>query len=83
MELPREIQLYIYSYLYEKWRPVWNKVMEEVKRIEIESKRLVCSGLLCKRWKLEKEIEVKICMDCGNYYRIPMYSCGVIGCSCD
>lgn len=79
MELPREIQMYIYVFLYDKWREKWSSVMSEVLRIEIKSKMLVCSGLWMKRWN---KLEIKICMDCGNYYKIPMYSCEAISCSC-
>ena len=79
MELPREIQMYIYGFLYDEWREKWSSVMREVLRIEIKSKRFPISGLLLKRWNKK---EIKICMDCGNYYRIPMYSCERISCSC-
>ena len=80
MELPREIQVYIYSYLYDKWRIKWKSVMKEMLTVEIESKILSISGLLSKRWN---KIRTKICMECGNYYRIPMYSSYIIVCSCD
>ena len=80
MELPRDIQLYIYGFLYDKWRPVWKKVMKELATVEIETKILLGSGLLFKRWN---KIRTKICLDCGNYYRIPMYSSYSIVCTCD
>ena len=80
MELPREIQIYIYRFLYDKWRLLWNKVMKELLTVEIETKLLAFSGLFSKRWN---KIRTKICLDCGNYYRIPMYSSVFIACSCD
>jgi len=80
MELPRELQMYIYSYLYDKWRTVWKSVMKEMKEIEIETKTLPISGLYCKRWN---EKRIKICLECGEYYNIPMYWSLAMYCSCD
>ena len=82
MELPREIQIYIYSYLFDKWRIKWSKVMKEVLSIEIKERILRISNLMYKSWKIGKEMSLKICLDCGEYYSIPMYSCHAIGCAC-
>ena len=82
MELPREIQLYIYKFLYDKWRPLWNKVMKELVTIEIKVRIFKISGLLSKSWHLDKVKEIKICIVCGNYYKIPMYSCHKLSCDC-
>ena len=83
MELPREIQVYIYTFLYDKWRNHWKKVMKEIMEIERKVQIMGCSGLCSTSWKYKKEINVKTCIDCGEYYRIPMYSCQRISCSCD
>ena len=80
MELPREVQVYIYTFLYDKWRLKWSEVMKEVLKIEIKSRMLRMSGLLHKRWN---SLEIRICLDCGDYYRIPMYSCHKVCCGCD
>jgi len=83
MELPREIQRYIYAFLYDKWRIQWKKVMKEIGAIEIKRRILGCSGLWSTRWIFRKEMSAKMCIECGEYYRIPMYSCQRISCSCD
>jgi len=80
MELPRELQVYIKSYLYDKWRRNWRSVMKEMKGIKMESEYQMYSGLYCKRWN---EKQIKICMECGEYYNIPMYSSLAMYCSCD
>jgi hypothetical protein len=82
MDLPREIQVYIYSFLYDKWRIKWSTVMKSVMKIERKVQMLGCSSLWSTEWIGTKKT-VKICMDCGEYYRIPMYSCQRISCSCD
>jgi len=82
MELPREIQMYIYGFLNDKWRNQWSKVMKSVLKIERKVRMLGCSGLWSTQW-IGTKISVKICIDCGEYYRIPMYSCQRISCSCD
>jgi len=80
MELPRELQVYIYSFLYDKWLIRWKSVMKEMKEIEIESKIQVISGLYCKRWNKKR---IKICLECGDYYNIPMYGSLAMYCRCD
>jgi hypothetical protein len=79
MELPREIQIHIYRYLYDKWREAWKEVMREVNEIRIEIKYLALSRLMTKSWN---SIRTNICIDCGNYYKVPFYSCLDTSCAC-
>jgi hypothetical protein len=87
MELPRELQVYILSYLYEPWRKHWKKVMTTLNSVEMISRHFQLSNLTIRTWMLpvtstRKIIQYRICVDCGNYYQIPFYSCSVIGCDC-
>jgi hypothetical protein len=87
MELPREIQVYILSYLYDPWKKKWKKVMETLNGLEVLSRHFQLSNLVIKTWMLPKNsirriIQYRLCLDCGNYYQIPMYSCSVVGCDC-
>lgn len=82
MELPREIQVYILSYLYEPWKKRWTDVMSTLTRVKILNRHLQLSHLSLKTWVLPKPIQCRMCLDCGNYYRIPLYSCSVVGCDC-
>ena len=83
MELPRELQVYILSYLYDPWRKRWREVMKYFAEIEILSRLFRLSNLVIKTWRFpDKIIQYRMCIDCGNYYQIPMYSCSVVGCDC-
>ena len=83
MELPRELQVYILSYLYDPWRKRWREVMKSFDEIEILTRHFRLSNLMIKTWRFpEKIIQYRMCLDCGNYYQIPMYSCSVVGCDC-
>jgi hypothetical protein len=83
MELPRELQVYILSYLYDPWRKRWREVMKSFDEIEILSRHFRLSNLVIKTWRFpNKIIQYRMCIDCGNYYQIPMYSCSVVGCDC-
>ena len=84
MELPREIQVYILSYLYEPWKKKWRRVMNALNGLQILCRHFQLSNLMMKTWVLPKHrvLQYRICLDCGNYYQIPLYSCSVIGCDC-
>ena len=87
VELPRELQVNILSYLYEPWKKHWKKVMKTFSEIEILSRHFQLSNLIIKTWILPKGssrriIQYRMCLDCGNYYQIPLYSCSVVGCDC-
>lgn len=83
MELPRELQVYILSYLYDPWRKRWREVMKSFDEIEILSRYFHLSNLVIKTWRFpEKIIQYRMCLECGNYYQIPMYSCSIVGCDC-
>jgi hypothetical protein len=83
MELPRELQVYILSYLYDPWRKRWREVMQSFAEIEILSRHFRLSNLVIKTWRFpNKIIQYRMCIDCGNYYQIPMYSCSAVGCDC-
>jgi hypothetical protein len=87
MELPRELQVYILSYLYDPWKKHWKEVMTTLKAAEILTKHFQLSNLTIKTWMLpalskRRIIQYRVCLDCGNYYQIPMYSCSALGCEC-
>lgn len=87
MELPRELQVYIMSFLYDPWKKHWKKVISTLKSVEMVSRHFQLSNLTIKTWMLpplstRRIIQYRICVDCGNYYQIPLYSCSVIGCDC-
>ena len=87
MELPRELQVYILSYLYDPWKKRWREVMKSFAEIEILSRHFHLSNLVIKTWSLPEKstrriVQYRVCIDCGNYYQIPMYSCSVVGCDC-
>ena len=82
MELPREVQQYIFSFLYDKWRPQWNRVMKELKEIQSQSKIWIISRFMVRDWYLRKPKHYKICLDCGNYYSLPLYGSLAMYCDC-
>jgi len=82
MELPREIQMYILSFLYDPWRKHWRQVMNALIGVKILNRHLQLSHLSLKTWVLPKPIQTRVCLDCGNYYQIPLYSCSSLGCDC-
>jgi len=82
MELPREIEVYIYSFLYDKWRVRWNLVMKEILSLEEKTKILNISRFMIKEWKLERPKEIKICLDCGEYYNVRFYGSMAMWCDC-
>jgi hypothetical protein len=81
-ELPRELQVYICSYLYNPWIKKWRKVIESIRNIHILNRILPLSHLCLRTWMTPKIIQCHICLDCGNYYQIPLYSLSVVGCDC-
>jgi hypothetical protein len=82
IELPREIQLYIFQFLYDKWRPRWKDVMKELISIQHITRTLVISRFMIKDWYLIRPKHFMICLDCGNYYNLPMYSTLAMFCDC-
>ena len=84
MELPREIQVYILSYLYDPWRKRWKHVMKTLKNVEMLSHHFQLSRLMLKTCTMpgRRIIQYRVCLDCGNYYHVPLYSCSVVGCDC-
>jgi hypothetical protein len=83
MELPREIQVYILSYLYDPWRKRWKQVMKTLKQVEMVSHHFQLSRLMLKTCTMPGQIiQYRVCLDCGNYYHLPLYSCSTVGCDC-
>jgi hypothetical protein len=82
MELPREIQVYIYSFIYDKWRKEWKKVVEEIECIENRTKYYIISRFMRKEYLLPKQKEFTICLECGNYYKPRLYSSLAMYCDC-
>jgi hypothetical protein len=82
MELPREIQLYIFNFLYDKWRPYWKNVMQELSDTYHVSRTMVHNRLVRQSWNLPKGLQFTICLDCGNFYALPMYSTCAMYCNC-
>jgi len=82
MELPRELQMYIYHFLYDKWRPVWKGVMEELLKIESETKIWQISRFMIKEWKLNTPKQFMICLDCGHFYNLPLHGSMAMWCDC-
>jgi len=82
MEFPREIQIYIYRFLYDKWRPVWKEVMQELMKLECKTKIWNISRFMIKEWKLKTPKEIKICLECGNFYSLPLYGSMSMWCDC-
>jgi hypothetical protein len=82
MELPREVQLHILRYLYDPWRPRWNRVMKELSEVQYRVRYWTISRFMVKDWNLTKPKHYMICLDCGNYYNLPMYGCLAMYCDC-
>ena len=82
MELPRELQLYIFRFLYDKWRTVWKEVMLDLLRLEFHTKIWNISRFMVKEWKLKKLKHIKICLDCGHFYNLPLYRSMTMWCDC-
>jgi hypothetical protein len=72
----------ILSYLYDPWKRRWKEVIQSILKIEILTRHLPLSHLSLKTWLLPRPIQSRMCLDCGNYYQIPLYSCSVVGCDC-
>jgi hypothetical protein len=81
-ELPREIVLKMYTYIYNKWETPWRKVMKELLGTEEISKILPISRCMRKEWDLKKRKQYTICIDCGQYYQLPLYSNLSMYCEC-
>jgi len=79
MELPRELQLHILSFLYDPWRPVWASVMRELESLHVETQTMVLSRFMRKYMPGKM---YTICLDCGNFYRIPIYGSLAMYCEC-
>jgi len=77
--LPREVQLYIYEYVYDRWKEEWSKVMSELLRLETKTHILVLSRFMRKY--IGKRVYT-ICLDCGHYYNLPLYSSLSMYCDC-
>ena len=82
MEVPRELQIYIYRFLYDKWRPVWKEVMQELMKLECKTRIWTISRFMIKEWKLKKTKEIKICLECGHFYSLPLYGSLAMWCDC-
>jgi len=82
MELPRELQLHIFQYLYDPWRSVYHKVMKELEAVQHKTRYWVISRFMVKDWDLKKPKQYRICLDCGNYYNLPLYGCMAMYCDC-
>lgn len=82
LELPRELQLYIYGFLNEKWEAAWKKVMRELLSVKVYVRILPISNLMSKMWYLPKHKLIRTCLDCGGYYTVPMYSSLRMYCEC-
>jgi len=82
MELPRELQLYIYRFLYDKWRTVWKKVMVELSHLETNTQTWNISRFMVKEWKLKKQKQIKVCLECGHFYSLPLYGSMAMWCDC-
>jgi len=82
MELPRELQLHILTYLYNKWRPRFKEVMKELGSVQHRTKVWNISRFMVKDWDLSRPKHFMICLDCGNYYNLPLYGCLAIYCDC-
>jgi len=53
MELPREIQQYIFQFLYDPWRSVYKKVMKELESVQHNTRYWVISRFMLKDWELK------------------------------
>jgi hypothetical protein len=82
MELPRELQLYILQFLYDPWRTQWKDVMRQLSEVQHHSRYWIISRFMVKEWNLKKHKQFRICLDCGNYYHLPLYGCMTIYCDC-
>lgn len=81
-ELPRELQLHIFRFLYDPWRSVYNQVMKELEAVQHKTRYWVISRFMVKDWDLKKPKQFRICLDCGNYYNLPLYGTMSIYCDC-
>jgi len=82
MELPRELQLYIFQFLYDPWKTRWNKVMKELSEVQQRTQYWNISRFMIKDWNLKKPKHFMVCLDCGNFYNLPLYGCMTIYCDC-
>lgn len=81
-KLPREIEVQIYRYIYNKWSEGWREVMKELLETEEISKILPMSRCMRKEWDLKRRKQYTICLDCGQYYQLPLYSNLSMYCEC-
>jgi hypothetical protein len=81
-ELPREVQLHIFQYLYDPWRPRWKGVMNELTQVQHHTRYWHISRFMVKDWDLSKPKHFMICLDCGNYYNLPLYGSIAMYCDC-
>jgi hypothetical protein len=79
LELPRELQVHILSFLYDPCRRHWRSVMRELESQQIETQTLVLSRFMRKYMPGKM---YTICLDCGNYYKIPFYGSLAMYCEC-
>lgn len=78
-DLPRELQVYILSFVYDPWRKEWKKVMAELDSQKAETQTLVISRFM-RLYRPGKMYT--ICLDCGNFYKIPLYGSLAMYCEC-
>lgn len=79
MELPRELQIHILSFLYDPHRRTWSEVMRQLSEIHVHTETLVLSRFMRKYMPGKM---YTICLDCGNYYKIPLYGSLAMYCEC-
>ena len=79
IDLPRELQVYILSFVYDPWRRAWKKVMMELDAQKTETQTLVISRFM-RMYRPGKMYT--ICLDCGNFYKIPLYGSLAMYCEC-
>jgi hypothetical protein len=76
-ELPRELQVHILSFLYDPWRKRWSTVMNE---IESRPHHTIVLSRFMRKYIPGKTYT--ICLDCGNFYKIPLYGSLAMYCEC-
>ena len=79
LELPRELQVHILSFLYNPYRSDWRSVMREIELQKSETQTIVLSRFMRKYMPGKM---YTICLDCGNYYKPPLYGSRAMYCEC-
>jgi hypothetical protein len=37
---------------------------------------------MVKEWKLKKQKQIKVCLECGHFYSLPLYGSMAMWCDC-